>query len=181
MVRTTQRESAKTVEAANSSKGYPLAREKEGEPMKTEKKKRGRPRKQGGKLKFKDFVRAEIVMCAYDEVRKSDQKHSGAVKEAVAFGKRLHPEMSISETGLRRDLAAFRPRTNRSTLIAERSPMTEGDVARLRGMLEQVPPDQRGQGAKADLASEMQRPMPRTKYMLRFAERPTYPRYNRRK
>ena len=141
--------------------------------------KRGRPRKQVGDLKFKYFRRAAIDMCAYDEVREDDQKHSEALKEAVALGNQRHSEMRTSESQLRRDLATFRPRKNRITLVCDRSIMTESERERLRRMLEQVPLDQDEQCAKA-LPPERRLPMPRVKYKFRFAERPNYPRYNRK-
>jgi hypothetical protein len=56
--------------------------------------------------------------------------------------------------------------------------MTEMERERLRRMLEQVPPAQSEQGSKADVFPEMRRPMPRTKHMIRFGERPSYPRHN---
>jgi hypothetical protein len=45
-------------------------------------------------------------------------------------------------------------------------------------MLEQVPTAQREQGAEAGASPEMQWHIPRLKYMIRFGERPSYPRHN---
>jgi hypothetical protein len=51
--------------------------------MKPAKKKRGRPRKQAGEVKFKDFIRAGIVISVYDELRRKNEKQSVAVREVV--------------------------------------------------------------------------------------------------
>jgi hypothetical protein len=55
--------------------------------MKAKNAKPGRPRKKPGDLKFGEFMRAGIVMSAYDEALKNGQKHSAAVRYAVEFVK----------------------------------------------------------------------------------------------
>jgi hypothetical protein len=146
--------------------------------MKPAKKKRGRPRKQVGEGSFKDFKRAGMVISAYDELRRKNEKHSVAVREAAEMLKQRHPKMPVSDTGVRRILAEYRPRESRTTLLFDRSIIIEAGRERLRRMLEQVQAAQPEQGAKADVSPEMELPTPRTKYMFRFGERPTYPRHN---
>jgi hypothetical protein len=140
--------------------------------------KRGRPRKKAGEMKFEDFRRAGITMSGYDEARQKNQKHSVAVREVAEVVRQRCPEMRISDGGVRRILAEHRPRDGRNIPLFDRSTMTEAERERLRRMLEQVPPPPREQGPNVDLSPEMRRPMPRVKYMIRFGERPTYPRHN---
>jgi hypothetical protein len=108
----------------------------------TKEPKRGRPLKKAGEMKFKDFRRAGMVISAYDELRLKNEKHSVAVKEAVEVLTKGHPDMRISDTGVRRILAAYRPRVSRTTILFEPSIVTETGRERLRRMLEQVPEPQ---------------------------------------
>lgn len=140
--------------------------------------KRGRPRKEAEKPE--NFLRAGIVMSIYDEARQDGQKHSAAVRQAVEFTKQRHPEMSISETEVRRTLARFRPRTSETIPLFERLPVTEGEVETLRRMMEQVPAAQQRPGSNAPLVLDISSFQPRTKYVIRFGERPSYPRHNRK-
>ena len=78
--------------------------------MKTAKRPRGRPKKEKGREEFWRFVRTGIIISEYDEARKSGQKHSVAVTQAVAYLKQHQPEMPVSETVVKRMLATFRPR-----------------------------------------------------------------------
>jgi hypothetical protein len=75
--------------------------------METEKRTRGRPRKKEGRIEPWQFARAAIVMYAYDEVRKSGQKHCVSVTQALEFVRHGDFEMPISETEVRRILATF--------------------------------------------------------------------------
>jgi hypothetical protein len=82
---------------------------------------------------------------------------------------------------VRRILAEFRPMKSRTILLFERSTVTEAERERLRQMWAQVPPVQQRTGSKMPLvAPDITSSKPRTKYMVRFAERPTYPRHNRK-
>jgi hypothetical protein len=74
------------------------------------KKKMGRPRKKEGVISFWHFQRAGIAMSSYDEERMNGQKHSAAVVQALGLIKQRHPMMRISETEVKRILAAWRPR-----------------------------------------------------------------------
>jgi hypothetical protein len=144
------------------------------------KKKLGRPRKAEGLISRRDFARAGIVMSLYDEARKNGQKHSMAVRETVDFVKKPYPKMRISETGLKRILAKFRPRNSQTILRFERSTLTAEELAKFRWM----------QGILAaywhDKESILQPPSPLspigpvTTFKFRFGERPNFPRTNRK-
>jgi hypothetical protein len=150
------------------------------ELVKTNEPKRGRPRKISGDTKFVDFARAGIVMSLYDELRGTDMKHSASVRQVAELIKQGHPEIRISETGVKRILATFRPRTAGAIPLFERSSMTDAGIERIRGMLKQVPPEQQSQGSKMPSVTNLLTFSPRTRYLIRFGERPNYPRHNRK-
>jgi len=125
--------------------------------MGLERRQRGRPRKAGDTIPLWKFAREGAAMWAYDEARGSGEKHSAAVAQAADFVKKLYPGIRISETEVRRILAMRRPRNAGTILRFERSIMTE----------EQGPSnDDQAHGT--------------TVFKIRFAERPTYPRHNRK-
>jgi hypothetical protein len=96
------------------------------------KKKLGRPRKTEGLISHRDFARAAIVMSAYNDARKNGEKHSVGVKQSVEVARQRHPTMRISETGVKRILAEFRPRKGQTILRFERSTLTNEDRATFR-------------------------------------------------
>src|SRR5271169_6805728 len=106
--------------------------------MQTEKRQRGRPKKAKGTINFWHFVRAGMVMSAFDDARESGEKHSAAVTQAVDDVRQSHPGMPVSETEVRRSLATYRPRNSRTTLRFKRLIFDEEKLARRRLMLEQV-------------------------------------------
>lgn len=148
--------------------------------MEIEKRQRGRPRKKGDTIECWHFVRAAMALCAYDEARGSGQKHSVAVRHAVHFVKQLNREMPISETEVKRTLAAWRPRSSRTILRFERSILSEEDVKTNRWVREQLAALQGKKGlilpvpASYDLARSV------AVFTIRVAERPHYPRHNRK-
>jgi hypothetical protein len=87
--------------------------------------------------------------------------------------------MRISETGVRRILAAYRPRTSQTILRFDRRTMTDAERVRYRLIREQAAAHEE-QGSKVTLPADIRSPKPVMKYMIRFAERPNYPRYNRK-
>jgi len=148
--------------------------------VETEKKRKGRPRQARNSIQFWMFARAGRVMCVYDEARERGDKHSVAVRYAVELLKQSNPEMPISQTEVKRILAAWRPRNAGTILRFERETLTEEDMRGHRFMLEQLA-DLQG---KKDLGLEVP-----TNYefaelierlTVRFAERPNYPRHNRK-
>jgi hypothetical protein len=106
--------------------------------MTTTKRLPGRPKKKVGELESWRFVRAGLLMCAYDEARGSGHKHCAAVTHAVEYVREHHPEMPVSETEVRRTLATYRPINSRTILRFKRLMFGDEKRARLRLMLEQV-------------------------------------------
>jgi hypothetical protein len=125
-------------------------------------------------------MRAGIVMSAYDAARQSDEKHSAAVRQAVEFVKQRHPEMRISETGVKRILAEFRPRASQTTILRfDRVTMTDAERVRYRLIRERAAAHQE-HDSKVPAPTTSHSPTPVTKYMIRFAARPNYSRHNRK-
>ena len=133
-------------------------------------------------MEYTHFVRAGIVMAVYDEGRQSDQKHSVAVRQAVEFVKQNYPGLRISETAVRRILAEWRPRNSGTILRFERSTMTADEIAKYRSVREQAAAFQQTEGLKVPVPSDIinNHSRPRTKFLIRFGERPNYPRSNRK-
>ena len=73
--------------------------------MEIAKKPRGRPRNEKDRIKSWQFGRVAMILCAYDEARRRGDKHSVAVKDAVDSIRQHSPELSISESEVRRTLA----------------------------------------------------------------------------
>lgn len=148
--------------------------------MKTEKGFRGRPKKEEDTIEFWRFFRAGMVMSAYDEARASGEKHSAAVTHAVDHVRQRCSKMPISETEVKRTLATFRPRGSQTILQFTRVTLDEGEVARLRSMLKQVPDAQDENGKSVPSPSNENLLKSCTAYTLGYAERPLYPRHNRK-
>lgn len=149
--------------------------------MQTGKRRPGRPRKEAGTMKSTQFMRAGIVMAVYDEARQSDQKHSVAVRQAVEFVKQNYPGLRISETAVRRILAEWRPRKSGTILRFERSIMTEEEISKCRSVREQAAAFQQEKSLKVPVPHDIDnRSKTVTKFVLRFGERPDYPRSNRK-
>ncbi len=148
--------------------------------MEMEKKKRGRPRKTGDTVQFWQFVRAGVAMCAYDEARRSDEKRSAAVRHAVQFVKQLYPEMPISTTEVNRILAAWRPRSSHTIFRFERSSPSEEDIARNRLIREQLATLQGKKDLRLPQLPNYDLARDAAAFTFSFAERPNYPRHNRK-
>ena len=126
------------------------------------KKKLGRPRRIKGTISFWNFQRAGIVMSLFDEVRKKDQKRNCAIAQTVELIKQRNPELRISETEVKRILAAWRPKGSHTILH-----------------LECVMPNQEQLAKQSDpLATVPSKTV--TVYRMSFDERPNYPRFNRK-
>jgi hypothetical protein len=148
--------------------------------MQPKKKLRGRPKKKLGELEFWRFVRAGLVMCAFDEARESGHKHSSAITHAVEYVRQHHPEMPISETGVKRTLATYRPVVGRTILQFNRSIFDDEKLARLRCMLEQVAKVQSEKNLSAPQTSIKNLPTSLAAIKFGRFERPLYPRHNRK-
>jgi hypothetical protein len=121
-----------------------------------------------------------MIMCAYDEARSTGLKHSAAVREVVDRVKRLKPELCISETEVKRTLATWRPKGSQTILRFERSVLSGDDAERHRWILKQLAMQPGNKGLTL-LAPPKYVPTPGAQvFKLRFAERPVYPRHNRK-
>jgi hypothetical protein len=138
-------------------------------------KKRGRPRKHGVKNPSA-LARALMVIYAYDEARKDGLKHSAAIREAVAFVKRLRPEMSVSETEVRRILAELRPSDGQVALRSSCEIVEGKEAARLRKLLAQIRAFTGSKSATVLSSQDPERPL--RKFYIGYMKRPIYPRHN---
>ena len=119
-------------------------------------------------------------MSAHDEARVSGQKHSVAVLQAVESIKRLYPTMPISSTVVKRVLAEFRPKDGGTILCFERTSLSAETAEKLRWLKAQVAilegkKYQRLPRASSDGSTKIP-----TTFKIRFVNRPTYPRHNRK-
>jgi hypothetical protein len=145
-----------------------------------EKKPRGRPRKKDDSFEPWQFGRAAIVLSAYDDAREKGEKHSVAVRGTVATVRRCSPELPISETGVKRILSTFRSRKSRTILRFERSPLSEEDKPRRRWIWEQIAALEKKKGVTLPEPPVYDETPLREKFLIRFSERPDYPRHNRK-
>jgi hypothetical protein len=148
--------------------------------METEKKGKGRPRQAENTMPFWQFMRAARVMYAYDDARERGEKHSVAVKEAVELLKQSNPRMPISQTEVKRILAVWRPRNAGIILRFERKSVTEEDIKAHYLILGQVAALQERTGLSLGAPTNPELTGPLVSLTARFAERPNYPRHNRK-
>jgi hypothetical protein len=131
-------------------------------------------------MKAWQFGRAVVVMAAFDEAREHGEKHSAAVRYAVEAVKQRNSKIPISETEVKRILATFRPKGGRTILRFELSILTPEQVEerwRIREYLASLPENK---GLMLQPLSTSNRPKSFTTFKIRFAERPNYPRHNRK-
>jgi len=145
-----------------------------------EKRQRGRPRKKEDSIEFWQFVRAAIVMWAYDEAREKGEKHRVAVRCAVDSLRQRSPEMPISETEVKRILSTFRPRGSGTILRFEPSTPSEADIKINRWIRQQLATFQGKKGPTLPVPPNYDLARRVTAFTIRFAERPNYPRHNRK-
>jgi hypothetical protein len=143
-------------------------------------KKLGRPRREKGMISFWNFQRGGIAMSSYDEARKNGEKHSAAVAQTVEFIKQYYPMMRISETEVKRTLAAWRPRRSHTILRIECSTIVGEEVAKPCLIEAQLAAMAEKKEAKLPVPSDVILPKSITTYKMYFGERPNYPRHNRK-
>jgi len=148
--------------------------------METEKRGKGRPRQAENTMPFWQFMRAARVMYAYDDARERGEKHSVAVKEAVELLKQSSLGMPISQTEVKRILAVWRPRNAGTILRFERKIVTEEDIKAHYLILGQVAALQEKTGLSLGVPTNHELTGPLVSLTARFAERPNYPRHNRK-
>jgi len=148
--------------------------------LQIEKRQRGRPRKKGDIIEAWQFGRAAMVMCAYDEARGRGEKHSTAVQHAVDSVKQCNREMPVSQTEVKRILATWRPRGSRIILRFESKILTEEDIKRHCSIREQLAALQGKNGLKLEVPTNHEVTRSSTSLTIYFAEKPNYPRHNRK-
>jgi hypothetical protein len=147
--------------------------------MKTQKRPPGRPKKKEGTRECWRFFRDGMAMSAYDEARESGQKHSAAITQSVDHVRKRCPKMPMSETGVRRALATYRPRGSQTILQFKRVTLNNEQLTRRRWITEQLASVEGRKGLRVPLPSIDDLPKRPTVYMFGYAERPVYPRHNR--
>jgi hypothetical protein len=143
-----------------------------------EKRPRGRPKKLNDSIKPWEFGRIAKVTSAYDDAREKGEKHSVAVRAAVDAVRSLNPGLPISETGVKRILSTHRPRGSERILRFDRVPFSEEDIKKSNLMREQSAAFAEKEGITLPQLPVFDATRPHEKFMIRFSERPDYPRYN---
>lgn len=141
---------------------------------------RGRPRKKEGSIELWQLGRAAIVMCAYEEAREQGRKHEHAVRYAVICAKRCSPEIRISKGAVRRILSKYSPRKSGTILRFERSTFSEEDINENRWIRKQVLEFQKKMRKILLMPPSYDGTRAVAKFIIRAAERPNYPRANRK-
>lgn len=125
-------------------------------------------------------MRAAMIMSAYDEARGRGDKHSAAVRYVVDLLKQCNPAIPISQTEVKRVLATWRPRNSRTILRFDRKILSEEDINRHRCIRDQLDALRSTKGLKLEVPPNFDLQRSRTALTIRFAERPNYPRHNRK-
>jgi hypothetical protein len=145
-----------------------------------EKRWRGRPRKTDDRMKPREFSRLVKVCALYDELRGKGEKQSVAVSEVIANLKQERPKLRISQGGVRGILSKHRSRGSGIIVCFERVALGEEDIKRYRWMRALVHAPQEKMGMTLAELPVYGEKRPREKFLIRFSERPDYPRYNRK-
>lgn len=147
--------------------------------METKKRPRGRPKKKEGTIELWRFVRAAMVMSAYDEARAGGQKHGVAVEQAVDTVRRCDLGMSVSITEVRRTLADHRPRNSKKILRFERSARSIEDLEINHRIREHLAALEGKKGITLPEVPNYDLSKNRLLLTIRLGTRPLYPRHNR--
>lgn len=145
-----------------------------------EKRPRGRPRKIEDSIALRQFGRLAKVTSAYDQSREKGAKHSVAVSDVVDTFRQRSPKLRISETGVKRILSTYRPRGSEKILRFDRLPWSEGDKKKYNAIREQSAAFAEKEGITVPQLPVYDETRRREKFLLRFSERPDYPRHNRK-
>ena len=143
--------------------------------MEGERKRRGRPQKDGVTEPWR-FGRALEIVYAYRKARDAGEKHSAAVREAVAFVRQLDPEMRISETEVRRVVAEFLSQASQVALTADYLILEGEEAARRRRFFAEML-EFAGDKITTELTDQNLR-KPLKSFTFGFGKRPNYPRHN---
>ena len=136
---------------------------------------KGRPKKDVDRITHEQFGRAARVLHIYNAARERGEKYSAAVRETVEQFRQLYPRHPISETEVKRILAAWQPKGAQSIVRFEPKTLTENDFERIHWIRDQLALAQGKQNVNPQAPSGERKP---AVYTIRFAERPDYPRHN---
>lgn len=137
-----------------------------GGAMEIAKRGKGRPKKEPDRITHEQFGRAARVLCAYHAKRRGGEKHSAAVTETAK-------QEALSTSEVKRILSNWQSQAASTVIRFEPKTLTEGDIERIRFIQAQLAALQGKKGLKPCEPKG-------TIYRIRFAERPDYPRHNRR-
>jgi hypothetical protein len=126
-------------------------------------------------------VRAGIAMSLFDEERRNDQKHCGAITDVVGLIKKSYPDNRISNTGVRRILAEFRPKERHTVLLFERTALTGEELEKFHWKQKILAALRHDDKSTLPTYPKLDRTEPVTVFRIRFGERPNYPRHNRKR
>jgi hypothetical protein len=136
--------------------------------------KRGRP-STGGVKAPRQFKRALMVIYGYTKAREQGAKHAAAVQEAVDFVRQLDPQLSVSQTEVKRNLAEFLPQGGQVALTVDYSILEGKEAARRRFYVQMA--EFAGTKSTAELTDQNLR-KPLRSFKFGFGKRPQYPRHN---
>lgn len=134
---------------------------------------RGRPRNKPNTIPGWQFLRAVMVLSAYDQARAVDGNYSGAVAFAVQSVRSLFRPMRISETEVKRILSKWRPRENGMVLCPQPTAIDEKDVQLNRLAREQLASWKGKKGLTLPNFPSDDRLRMAKAFTIRIAERPT--------
>ena len=140
---------------------------------------RGRPRKPAGTITASQLFRDAKICAVYDRVRARVKKHDSALTAIVEEIKSQNRNIAISESIVKRALAAWRPRgANCVVLFEERELVTEEELRHRAWLREEVAKHRAGAGPKLEDLPPIH---PKTVVLsIRFGKRPVHPRSNRK-
>jgi hypothetical protein len=146
--------------------------------MESEKKKRGRPTKNGVRDPA-HLSRALKIICSYENARTGGIKHSSAVREAIAFVRQLDPGMPVSETEVKRILAELRPSDSPVSIQSNYEILEGEEAARIRSRFAHL---LALAGCEAQSFAPDEDPTrPLKRFSISISKRRNYPRHNAKK
>jgi len=143
--------------------------------MATKIKKRGRPPRNGA-ARPEHFMRAVMILHAYNEARARHEKHAAAITAAINFIRRVIPEMPVSATEVKRALAEFQPQHSPMALRVNHSVLHGEEAAKIQGRYAQLL-ELSGTKSPMEMGDQDQR-RPLHHFTFGFHKHPNYPRHN---
>ena len=139
---------------------------------------RGKAVKRGA-TETRQFVRRVVVLDGYNDVRATGNKHSVAVAQTVDLVQKRYPDMPISESCVRREVASFRSSKSRNQLRVARSIMSDQETLEMQNIIALMSVQQKDTPLP-DLPEQIDRTKTFTKFAVSVVDRIDYPRCNRK-